>query len=386
MLTDQEIALAVGGMNAVGWTTNDTGFNLANLQKEDAKPGAMAVKTNQTIIERAKRAGQAVLQFRECKAKETDLQKQLAESRTNQMLLDPLRLGGNSVVRWTEKTLNTPKDILQQINKGEIMPGTSTAKQIGKKIAEQIVRRELSEMPTFSESLKQTTGIELPAIPEIKVPRPFEYQSEKYKREAQIGEELGATAIDLLLLKRGITNSRINSLLNLRIFETSPKTSAIISETGVLRSPVSINAIEVPRTPNLPKVTTMEELLKINGVPGSEGVILNQKTVRNADIWKLSNENGIEYALTREKGKFVLRSGALDKVRTPLNKRPILHTHPPDELGEFSKLPSKPDINTLNRIWRMNQNGRRPASMIVWGSEPHQVTIFRATGPFDKLK
>ena len=143
MLTDQEIETAVGAMNAVGWTTKDGGFSLANLRAEDAKPGAMVVKTNQAVIERAKRAGQAVLQYQEYKSKEADLQKQLAESRTNQMLLDPFRLGGNTPIRWAERTLNTPRDLLQQIDKGEILPFSSTAKWAGKKIAEQIVGREL---------------------------------------------------------------------------------------------------------------------------------------------------------------------------------------------------------------------------------------------------
>lgn len=181
-----------------------------------------------------------------------------------------------------------------------------------------------------------------------------------------------------------MTKSRINSPQSLSIIDKISATTA--AETSILRSPISINAIEVPRTPNLPKITTLDELLKINGVPGSEGVILNQKVVRNADIWRLSNQNGIEYALTRENGRYVLRSGALDNVGIPKNTRPILHTHPPDELGRFSKLPSKADIDKLNRIWERKPNGTRPASMILWGSETNQITIFRATGPFDILK
>jgi hypothetical protein len=50
------------------------------------------------------------------------------------------------------------------------------------------------EMPMMSESIEQLTGTKLPSIPEIEVPRPFEYQTEKYKREGKIGEEVGATA------------------------------------------------------------------------------------------------------------------------------------------------------------------------------------------------
>lgn len=200
MLTDEEIETAVGAMNAVGWTTKDSGFDLASLRAEDAKPGAMVVKTNQSVIERAKRAGQAVLQYQEYKSQEADLQKQLAESRMNQILLDPLRLGGNTPIRWAERTLNTPRDLLQQIDKGEILPFSSTAKWAGKKIAEQIVGRELPDQPSFSESLQRNTGIELPSIPEIRLERAFEYQSANYKREGAIREELGAKAVDLFLL------------------------------------------------------------------------------------------------------------------------------------------------------------------------------------------
>ena len=59
-------------------------------------------------------------------------------------------------------------------------------------------------MPTISESIEQLTGTKLPSIPEIELPRPFEYQTEKYKREGNIGEDVGATALDLFLLKRAV--------------------------------------------------------------------------------------------------------------------------------------------------------------------------------------
>lgn len=165
------------------------------MRGEDAKPGAMVVKTNQAIIERAARAAQAVLQYQEYKSNEADLQKQLAESRTNQMLLDPLRLGGNTPVHWAEKMLNTPRDLLQQIDKGEITPLSATAKWAGKSIADQIIGQKLPDQPSFSDSLKQNTGIEPPSIPEIELSRPFEYQSEKYKTGGKTGEEVGATVM-----------------------------------------------------------------------------------------------------------------------------------------------------------------------------------------------
>lgn len=45
---------------------------------------------------------------------------------------------------------------------------------------------------------------QFPKISEIEVERPFEYQSEKYKTDGKTGEDVGATAIDLFLLKRAI--------------------------------------------------------------------------------------------------------------------------------------------------------------------------------------
>ena len=187
---------------------------------EAAQPGAMFILTDQATIEYAKRAGQAVLQYREYKAKQSDANQEKAQSETNQMLLDPLRLGGNVPFRSVERILNTPRDILQQIDRGEIMPGFSTAKWISGKISEQITEQPAPQMPTISESVENLTGAKLPSIPEIEVPRPFEYQTEKYKREGNIGEDVGATAIDLFLLKRGIVGKSTatpESLGNLNI-------------------------------------------------------------------------------------------------------------------------------------------------------------------------
>ncbi len=168
---------------------------------EAAQPGAMFILTDRATIEYAKRAGQAVLQYREYKAKQADAKQEGNQSKTNQMLLDPLRLGGNTPFRAAERILNTPRDILQQIDKGEIMPGSSTAKWIGGKISEQITGEPAPTMPPMSESVENLTGTKLPSIPEINLPRPFEYQTEKYKREGTIGEDMGATAIDSFLLK-----------------------------------------------------------------------------------------------------------------------------------------------------------------------------------------
>ncbi|MDQ3747866.1 MAG: hypothetical protein M3367_02455 [Acidobacteriota bacterium] len=203
MLTDKEIQIVVTAIESHG-AVNHGSDGLDKLRRIDNEPGAMFIATDQATIEYAKRAGQAVLQYQEYQAKQSDANQEKTRSETNQMLLDPLRLGGNVPFRWTERILNMPHDLVQQIDKGEIMPGSSTAKWIGEKIAEQITGQPAPKMPTISESVENLTGAKLPSIPEIELERPFEYQTEKYKREAIIGEDVVATAIDLFLLKRGI--------------------------------------------------------------------------------------------------------------------------------------------------------------------------------------
>jgi len=160
----------------------------------------------------------------------------------------------------------------------------------------------------------------------------------------------------------------------------------IAAGVAELASPGGLGSLEGARTPGLGETATMEELLRISGVPGRQGVILAQKRVILADIWKLSQKTGLEYVLTRENGKLILRSGAPDRVRFPYGVRPIAHTHLPDQFGVPEKLPSLLDINTLNDVWRTNPNGPRPASMVIWGPEPGNVTPFRATGIDDLRK
>ena len=179
-------------------------FDIENLRREDAKPGVMTIDADEFTIAAANRAAQAVLQYQTDRAEKSTEAKAKAESETNQMLIEPFKLGGNVPVRWLERILNTPKELLRQIDKGEIMPGSSTAKWIGGKIGEYITGKPAPPMKTASESIEELTGAKLPAIPEVELPRPFEYQTDKYKADGKTGEDVGATAIDILLLKRGI--------------------------------------------------------------------------------------------------------------------------------------------------------------------------------------
>lgn len=148
----------------------------------------------------------------------------------------------------------------------------------------------------------------------------------------------------------------------------------------------SLNRVELARSANLGKTGTLDELLQLprgSSIPGREGIILTQKSVKFADIYKLSVKEGIEFSLTKENGKFVLRSGSPDSVAVPRGVRPIAHTHPPDDVLGVQKLPSRADINLLNYLWSQNPNGPRPFSFVIWGTEPGQTTRFGATGITD---
>jgi hypothetical protein len=276
MLDKDEVETARGLM---GLKDN---FSLENLKDLD-KSNKLFVKTNQRIIEKAKIAGQAVLQFREYESKLKDTNKAEGESKTNQMLLDPIRLGFNTPVNWLERTLNIPRDLLQQADKAELTPFSSEAKYFGKIIAEKIVGKELPEMPTFSQNVKDLTGIELPSIPEVKLPRPFEYQTEKYKREAKTGEDLGATAIDLFLLKRGIFGKPSATPQSLKTLGGLPEVEALNTVKNVAKTEVITPKVVEPRVSQplraRPSETVPSSKQPIGSIGTPEKVPNNLKTI-----------------------------------------------------------------------------------------------------------
>lgn len=79
----------------------------------------------------------------------------------------------------------------------------------------------------MSESVESLAGAKLPSISEIKVERPFEYQTEKYKREGKIGEEVGVTVIDLFLLKRAIFGKSTTTPESLQSLGALPALKAV---------------------------------------------------------------------------------------------------------------------------------------------------------------
>ncbi|QPF74663.1 LysM peptidoglycan-binding domain-containing protein [Roseateles sp. DAIF2] len=139
-----------------------------------------------------------------------------------------------------------------------------------------------------------------------------------------------------------------------------------------------LSKLALPRTLELGPTSTTSELLQTGAIPGRDGVVLTQRHVSFNDLWKLSDNSGVEFVLTREDGQFMLRSGSPTSAPIPGGVRPIVHTHPLDGDGLNSLHPSRADINVLNDYWARNPTTQRPVSQIITG--PNQSTRFWATG------
>jgi hypothetical protein len=154
---------------------------------------------------------------------------------------------------------------------------------------------------------------------------------------------------------------------------------------ATFEAPTGMGSIEAPRTPGLGERASMSELVQQGAVPGSEGVILTDRVADPSELYsgmfRLSQQNGVEYALTREDDELVLRSGAPDKVAIPKQAESLAHTHPFDPETELPQtMPSRADVNVLNLRWNVNPDGPRPSSDIIWGSGSDQVTRYHASG------
>jgi hypothetical protein len=130
------------------------------------------------------------------------------------------------------------------------------------------------------------------------------------------------------------------------------------------------------RTPGLGERASMSELVRIGAMPGREGVILTDDVAPARfydDMFYLSQETKVEFALTREKGELVLRSGAYSHVRFPPSAELIAHTHP------VGRQPSESDLEALRNWWR-RVGGPAPSADIIWGYGPSHVTTYGPTG------
>jgi hypothetical protein len=139
---------------------------------------------------------------------------------------------------------------------------------------------------------------------------------------------------------------------------------------------------EARRTRRLAERALMSELVKIGAIPARKGVVLtdsvNLDSARERerlydDMFYLSELAKVEFALTREKGQLVLRSGGYYHVWLPRTAELIAHTHP-----RGIRLPSRTDIRRLTRWWQ-RVGGPAPTSDIIWGYGPAHVSRYGPT-------
>ena len=131
----------------------------------------------------------------------------------------------------------------------------------------------------------------------------------------------------------------------------------------------------------LPASATLNDVMENAWIPGRQGITLTDSTIRFSDVYRLTENTGIEFGLTRELvgGRQVRRlySGGQNAVTLPTGSgiRSIGHTHP-----SAARLPSSPDINSINRRFmnalEADSLAPVPHSRVIWGSGATDSTIY----------
>ncbi|WP_426165686.1 LysM peptidoglycan-binding domain-containing protein [Pseudoduganella sp. R-34] len=138
------------------------------------------------------------------------------------------------------------------------------------------------------------------------------------------------------------------------------------------------------RTEGLGSHASIADLRASGALPGTEGVIVTDRTVRFGDIYELGTLGGrkVEFSLTTERvdGKLVkkLYSGDAWTSAVPRDSRLIGHVHPNETPTQ--QWPSTQDMNTVNaRYFReveVEPTARPTPSRIFWGPGDTDNTIF----------
>ncbi len=139
----------------------------------------------------------------------------------------------------------------------------------------------------------------------------------------------------------------------------------------------------LPRTPGLGEKASLAEIREGGLIPGRQGVTLTDRTVRFGDLYHLTEQTDIEYALSRETVNseriFRLYSGGRKTVTTPNRPgvRVIGHTHPGGDC-----YPSGADMRILNERFleavENNPFAPVPHERVVCGPGNTESTIYYA--------
>lgn len=145
-----------------------------------------------------------------------------------------------------------------------------------------------------------------------------------------------------------------------------------------------VGAPRFVRTDGLGTHSTMAELRVTGALPGEQGVIVSDRTVRFGDVYDLATLGGrrVEFSLVTERvdGAVVkkLYSGDAWTSPVPRDARLIGHVHPNENV--FQMWPSTQDMNMVNaRYFReltSNPNATPLPTRIFWGPGNTDNTIF----------
>ena len=138
------------------------------------------------------------------------------------------------------------------------------------------------------------------------------------------------------------------------------------------------------RTEGLGTHASMADLRVSGALPGEQGVIITDRTVRFGDVYQLGALNGrlVEFSLVSERvdGQLVkkLYSGDAWTCPVPRDSRLVGHVHP--NKNAFQLWPSTQDMNMVNaRYFRelmTNPNATPNPTRIFWGVGNADNTIF----------
>jgi hypothetical protein len=169
-----------------------------------------------------------------------------------------------------------------------------------------------------------------------------------------------------------------------RLGPVSKGNSIAANNSDFVAQPGWLGGSKFPRSEGLGTHTTMAELKATGALPGEQGVIITDRTVRFGDVYELGTLGGrnVEFALVTERvnGSLVkkLYSGDAWTSPVPRDARLIGHVHPND--NAFKLWPSTQDMNMVNaRYFRelaKNPDARPAPTRIFWGPGDADNTIF----------
>lgn len=179
-----------------------------------------------------------------------------------------------------------------------------------------------------------------------------------------------------------ITGVQIGTYLPAGAGVTMASVAAV--EGTLLRQAGGVGGTAFTRTPGLGTHTTMAELRASGALPGVDGVILTDKTVRYSDVYGLATQGGrrVEFSLVSETIDGVrmrkLYSGDAWSSPVPRDARLIGHAHP--NPGATQMWPSPADMGIANaryfRSLQTNPSAGPVPNHIFWGSGPRDVTTY----------